>query len=204
MEGLFTRPDAWAGGSFELLIQLEEVDASAVRAALTAIWAHPTLEGCWLNIDTEPADQLRVSPGDESQCLHGIATLPNRTRVACDSLVVRDDRADWIYFGVPMGSLGHAYPVGAYPFEDGLPTDWRLPVSEWLRAIGEHTFATVKFRLGLIGWLLAGDVDAEEFAAHGLPEERWAGYLVPTDGRLKWYPSNQPSAPMTAGKRGGS
>ena len=112
----------------------------------------------------------------------------------------RDGGADWIYFGLPMGSLGNVLPVGAFPFEGDGDLSWRASIDGWLRRLAEHTFNAVAFRLGLVGWTDGMDGGAAELLRGGIPQERWCGFLVPEEDSLQWYPPTR-GAPMTIGRQ---
>lgn len=58
----FTRPGAWNGGSFEILIYLGPADEQGLKAALCRIWEHPALEGCWQDNSVEPGSAARIDP----------------------------------------------------------------------------------------------------------------------------------------------
>ena len=198
MPPLFTRAGAWTGGSYELLLEYEPLEVEALRSAVEHLWTHPSLDGCYRNLATEPGDQSRINlaEADPARLLCGIATLPNGDRAPSSSIVVADEEATWVYFGVPMGSLGYSYPVGAYPFADGLPLDWRNPLDKWLRGVAEFVFAAHPFRLGFIGWIDPLDTTAADIAEVGIPRERWRGYLVPDGSNLDWHPPTE-GAPFT-------
>jgi hypothetical protein len=157
------------------------------------------LNGCYLHHDQEPAEQTRVAPGTEpglDTCLRGVARLGALAPIACSTVVVREDGgSDWLYFGLPLGSLGTALPVGAFPFDDGLDLSWRPTVDGWLRLLAETLFTSQRFRLGLVGWTDGLDNSADELLENGVPKERWVGYLLPNGSSLTWYLPNQ-GAPM--------
>ncbi|MFD0374566.1 hypothetical protein [Streptomyces sp. NPDC127112] len=83
--------------------------------------------------------------------------------------------------------------IGGFPFgQDGgtVSLEWRRTLDNWLAAVGADIFQEVPFRLGLIGFELSGETDAEQLNGHA-PEERWEGYLLPTGGRLRFDPANR-------------
>ncbi len=197
---MFALPDTWNGGYFELMLELGGLADEQARQAVITLWQHPTLEGCYLERDVEPAQQQRLTPDTANTpwgSLYGIATLPNGKQVACWQWCMGEEEiTDVLCLGVPMGGLAQAYPVGAYPFDDGLPVDWREELSTWLRDIGETIYATVPFRLGVIGWEAGGNYSSEMLSAAGIPEERWDGLLWPQGQSVLWYPPTA-GAPMT-------
>jgi hypothetical protein len=83
-ERVFTADDAWAGGFYELAIEIGSRSDERLRAALAAIWQHPDLDGCYLERNREPSEQLRRLPASIEGGSHprGIARLPNGSRVA--------------------------------------------------------------------------------------------------------------------------
>jgi hypothetical protein len=210
MSQIFTESDAWHGGDFELALELGQRCDRRLQEATAALWSHPSLTGCYLESDKEPAEQERVEAGSMapgSACL-GVATTPSGHQVACRSVAIRyDDGTDWLYLCLPLGSLGNAYPVGAYPFDDGRSHSWVLEVSDWFREIAKLVFASMRFRGGVVGFeteFAFGDVPqdaspSEWLKEAGVGDQRWFGYLLPDDQGLQWFPPTEPDAPMTLG-----
>ena len=191
---MFTEPDTWTDGSFELVLELGPRDDQRLRDAVTALWGHADLSGCYLGKSREPASQPRCRSDQQPlrSHLYGVATTPLGGDVACVSYPIRfDDGIDWLYLDVPLGSLKTAYPIRAYPIGRQPSHDWVLPVSEWFRGIGEQVFAAVSFRLGLVGWEAdSPEVDSMLIERDGMPERRDIGYLWPGKGGLVWFPPN--------------
>lgn len=196
---IFTRDDAWSGGSYDLAIELGPRDDARLRRALQALWSGPDLDGCYESADREPQEQPRLGVGTLplETPLHGIARIGDRAPVACRTVIVRfDDGSDWIHVCLPLGSLGHILEVGAFPFDDGGDLSWRHPLDEWLCGLGRRVFDAVPFRLALIGWDGGELEDVDSFHASGVPAERSIGYLVPGADGLRWFPPNL-GAPLT-------
>jgi hypothetical protein len=189
---LFTGCDAWTGGFYELALEVGPRSDDRLLATLLALWEHPDLIGCYLDRTREPSEQPRVSPDrwEEGSHLLGVASLPNGSRVTCGNCVIRemDDGPDWLVFYLPVGSLGTAYPVRAFPFgsEADWPGPWRHEVEDWLAAVGQRVARSASFRLGLIGHEVSGEAYAADIIARGIPAERYFGYLWPS-GESKMY-----------------
>lgn len=200
MRRLFTAPDAWSGGDFDLLLLLGNVSEATTRDLLDRLWSHRTLQGCWLDRDVEPEDQSRVAAGDSKHelvaFLHGGATLPNGTQCNCRSVVGNDDDGTWLNLGIPLGGLAQSYSVGAYPFDDGSDLAWVVFVSEWLVDIARSVFARCPFEWGLVGFEVTDELGVRK---SDIPGERWIGYLRNESGRLAWYPPNMLRAPFSIG-----
>ena len=202
--GVFTKRDAWAGGDYELGLELGPRSDSRLCKAIMALWNHPTLEGCYLAPFREPSKQPRLIPGDhpdvlikhlsgEITLLLGVGRAPEIGRgkaFACCSSVLRlEDGVDWIYLGVPLGSL--PYRTRGYPMAEGSDLSWCKTVSEWLKSIAESVFEPIGFRLGMVGWELNGLEDsAEQIERDGIPKQRYCDYLWPSGGKLSWHPNN--------------
>jgi hypothetical protein len=192
---VFTPDDTWNGGCFELALEVGPRSDERLRAVVNALWQCPLLAGCYLDPAAEPWDQPLISPADRpldsGHRLLGIAALPNGARVACGSCLVREEEGpDWLDFYIPLGALGTAYPVGAYPFGSEPSRHWRAPVESWLAQIGLYVASRSSYSLGLIGWEVSGQVYAAEVAAQGVPSERWLGYLWPSDNAgVVYHPS---------------
>jgi hypothetical protein len=183
-EQLFTAKGAWYGGFYELALGIGPRSDERLRSALTTLWKHPDLEGCFFDRDREPTEQSRTKDFSMETGSHslGVASLPNGSRIVCGSCLVReDDGPDWLDFYLPLGSLGTAYPVGSFPFgtEADWPGTWRYEVEDWLARIGLWIAQSTLFQLGIIGFEVSGQVYSSEIACKGIPDERFIG-LLPT------------------------
>ena len=169
MENYFTSEDVWTGGGYELALELGPRSDERLQAALQAIWEEPFLQGCYLRLDVEPEQQSRLAPSlealESSGPLRGLATLPNGKRVACATCAVREEEgSDWLDLFLPLGSLGSAYAVGAFPFDDSSRSrEWREPLDGWLTSLGQRVFARVPYALGLIGFEVSGQSSTESW-----------------------------------------
>jgi hypothetical protein len=195
MERDFTASGVWNGGDFELELSFGPLDEADLRAGVAALWAHPTLAGCYLRQDRDTAQQPAFAPHDPAlplpnQVWYGFAALPNGARVPCRSCAGwYEGSIGFANLGVPTGSLELGYPIGAYPSVVEWLDDWRGPVSEWLRGIGEAVFAVRPFRLGQVGPEVMVDPDSPADRDDWVvPAVRGIGYLRPEKGQLVWYP----------------
>ena len=188
MSHLFTAPYAWAGGFYELAVELGPRSDERLQAALEAIWRREGLDGCYEDCDVEPSDQPQIAPTLETR-LFGVATMPKGQQVACGTIIVREDEGpDWICFYLPLGALNTAYDVGGYPFGGGSSSrPWREPLDDWLVRIAAAVFVAAPFPLALIGHEVSGTDYTDEVQKTGVPEERWAGMLWREDDRLVWH-----------------
>ena len=197
---LFTKPDVWNGGYFELAIEINPPSDSHLISVLRSIWQQPKLQGCYLDREVEPSGQKQINhemltletPSLQTH-LQGVATLPNDCKVACGTCFIREpDGSDWLVFYLPMGSLVEAYDVGGYPFgpPDMLHKEWQEPLEKWLASMGESVYEVQPFSLGLIGFEVSGEAYADTISTEGIPEKRVIGYLWPSGSRVEHYPSN--------------
>jgi hypothetical protein len=192
MTKIFTAPDTWVGGLYELALELPERSDGGVAQALSTIWQVPALTGCYLSRDVEPEAQTQVSRFDipHEGHVYGIAQLPNGKSCACGTYV-SDFDADglWIAFYLPLGSLGRSYHVGGYPFGDWNPAIEAsfVTVNTWLKEIGEAVYKHFHFVFGVIGFE-SGFEELKKDALAGIPETRPEGLIIPDKGGLQWYP----------------
>lgn len=197
---MFTEPDTWSGGYFELAIENGSRDDERLREAVAALWKHPSLVGCYLDVNREPQHQRQLAAELQpiETKLYGVATTPIGHEVACISIPLRFEAGiDWLYFSIPLGSLARVYRIGTYPFDDETSRDWILSVSEWFAKIGKSVFASTPFQLGVIGWEADDFLDVPKVKQDGVPDERWVGYLWPRNGELHWYAPNILRPPIT-------
>jgi hypothetical protein len=191
MQKLFTNDHTWSGGFYEIVFRLDESEDP--QQALSSLWSHPQLEGCYSDRNREPGQQEKVSPvgsGDQHHW-YGLATLPSQEQCAAGSLWTHfENTGTWLTFYIPLGSLGKAYPIGAFPFSGPSthsPKSWMLDVNDWLKGIAEGIFPRLQFSLALIGFEVEYLQVLEQLRS-GIPAERWEGILVVEEGQLTWYP----------------
>jgi hypothetical protein len=206
----FTDPAAWGGfGCHSLGLRYRNFSRARLQAARDALWSFPGLEGCWRRNDREPSAASRIASTyglDPGKPLYGLAHLPGSSGVACMARVrIEDHRLDddcplcrelalqagppdgWLDLGLPFGGLGLAYPIGAYPCDDGSSLAWRDEVDAWLRGLAEHVHRSVPFDMALIGWS-DGAFGPLPASAEEVWEERSLGYLFPGPRGLAWFP----------------
>ena len=183
----------WSGSFYELAIELGSPSDDRLRTALTRLWSHPSLDGCYLDRNQELDQQPRVSPlhWDVAPGAHllGLVQLPNGQQVACGSIIVReDDGPDWLDFYIPMVALMEVYGEGTYAFDEDVSAlrSWQEPLDKYLAELGAYVFAEVPFALGLIGHEVSGDVYAEQIAREGIPSQRYIGYLWPSHNKISY------------------
>jgi hypothetical protein len=152
---IFTpREHAWTGGHYVLGMEF----ANRCRGALSRLWNHPSLSGCYLLSDVEPSGQERIPIDGEKlhRSLYGVCTVPNGRKIACGTAfsMSADGVSWWIEFFVPLSSLRRVYPVGGYPYNCGPDYDgnWLAELEHWLVKIGTFVFETDPFKLGVVGF----------------------------------------------------
>jgi len=196
MAKLFTNQNTWFGGYYELAIEVGPTSDTHLLAALTAIWRHPLLEGCYLDSQKEPDEQPNVQPTSEllsKMRLHGVAQLPNGRRVACGTILIREDGgSDWLVFYLPLGALGEAYDIGEYPFDQPERSHdfWQKPLDEWLLELSKYIYKLSPFRLALIGFEVSGDAYSDQIQEDGIPLKRYFGYVWPQGDQVQYFPKN--------------
>lgn len=199
-KSLFTASDVWKGGSYELFIPAES--SKSVCSLLKALWTFPSLEGCYIRQDCEPATQSRVQPCENGieQRLYGLVTLPNRIVIPCASHAM--DYAGeagsppgyWISFEITMRALSISYPVGAYPFGPmHRVSEWKEHVDSFLTDVARWVHGKVPLGFALVGFEVdTAIVSPNAIRENGIPKERDAGILWNDGTELKWYPATRP------------
>ncbi len=61
MEMIFTEPDAWIGGFYELSVRSPDSPEEVKRKALYELWSLPDLQGCHWQRNVEPEAQEKIS-----------------------------------------------------------------------------------------------------------------------------------------------
>lgn len=195
----FTDAENWAGGYYELAVELGDTSDERLQRALTELWDAAGIEGCHVRRDREPAEQdevpRTVASLEEYGHLRGTVVLPSGHRVVCRCVAVREeDGPDWLDFCLPLGALGRTdRRVRGFPFgDDGgeVSLRWRRPLDEWLATVGTKVFRAVPFRLGLIGFETSGRAYAHDLGGTA-PAERWEGHLLPSGATVRFDPANR-------------
>ncbi len=194
MNDVFTKPDAWAAEYIELLLYFgNDASDSNLAGILEAAWGWSSLDGPYLENNVEPeAQELQsISSLDnfETSGLYGVATLPNSCKAAFVTYVIIDDDGLFVSLELPFGSLGEAYPVHEFPFEGAATDAWDLEVSTWLSELGQYIFERFPFTRAVIGFEITAH-EYVELVNFALPLRRCHGYLVPEDGKLRYYAQN--------------
>jgi hypothetical protein len=194
----FTTTDNWAGGGYELAIEVGQPSDERLGRALGALWHAARIRGCYASREHEPHDLDPVPCTVESLerfgHLRGQVAIPGGEVVVCGAAAVREEYgSDWLDFYLPIGALSRVDPrVGAFPFADDADQGmaWRQPIDEWLAGIGTQVYAAVDYRLGLIGWEASGQVYAKDLDRDRPPPQGF-GYLHPGDGELRYLPATR-------------
>ncbi len=198
----FSASGVW-GDFFELDIDLGAPAVETLQRAALALWDHPDLEGCWTENKIEPVRASAVRPeawtryiGQEGGVCYGLARVPGIGVTPClVSLCIGSDYMT-MQLCLSMKAIGSVVRVGAYPFDDGTPTDWIIPTSAWLAGVASVVHQASPLVVGVIGW--EGDSgEAKRFRTEGVPQERWVGYVVPSGKEVEYYPPNILTPPMT-------
>lgn len=189
-----TVDDEWAGGYFEIEIYLGEISVHTAKEFADAFWKYQYLNGPFEERSLETFSPLQLT--EDGADGYGKATIPDGGEILCHhSMIYFADDRNWIsQFGLPMGSLGAVYDVGAYPSDDGRPTDWIVPVSDWLINLAEHAFRTVPFDLAAVGFEIyhpSGEIIPADIPSG----ERWDGYLKRDGMKLDWFPPTEIQEP---------
>lgn len=197
MPQLFTHPEAWAGGFYELSIELKPSPDERLPHIIQAIWNHPNIAGCWLERDKETDQQPRLNPNIDLLAdafhIYGLATLSDGCIVPCGTISSRDTGgSDWAILYIPLGALH--FGTSGYPFmDDGFEAleIWRSPLESWFAEIGTDIYKQVAFQLALIGFEPENSHNAEQVANFGIPMEREIGYLWAENNQLQYFPRTQ-------------
>lgn len=202
MKQLFTDAGVWSGGFYELVFKVPDPSQKGARKAVIALWKDPAIEGCFLERDREPVQQVRISSAEIPLQSHsyGIATLSNGNVCVCGSFWgTYGEKGSWVTLYLPLGSLGKAYPTGAYPFNrKGEPSSgtWLREINLWLKNIAEAVYEQAPFKVAMIGYEV-DFLEVKEQMLTAVPEKRWEGILVPKGDELLWYPPNVYVPPLT-------
>jgi hypothetical protein len=199
-EPIFTAPEAWIGGFYELAINLEQRSDEHSRAAMAALLSYPKLDGLYLERNKEPQDQPRVDASGRVEDHHfGVLTLPNGGKLPFGCYIFHlEYEPDWLEVFIPLGSINKFYPTEGYPFNPTMQVymKWQQEIDLALVDAARHIYRHVSFPSGLIGFEL--DVDEMEqlywdSVAELPPDNLHRGYLWAGKNGLEWHPPGEQS-----------
>ena len=193
MQGVFTIPDAWSGGSIELLILIHDSSKNIRVKISNTLWQFPFIDGPYTSNQIEPELQVKKSTND-TEARFGIAELNDGKKFAFGTSVIEDEDGVWLYAGIPMGSLAQFFPVGGYPFESSNHQNWQPQVHEWFVSLAKHLHESLPYERGVIGWLTSSEVD--EIVDQIIPDERHSTYILWCKNGLEIFEVNTNNSPM--------
>jgi len=189
----------WAGGFYELAIEIGPTDDRRLEETLTALWRIAAIEGCFVGGRAGRSGRVAVpvslSSLETAGHLRGAVTLPGNRVSVCGVVALREEKAgtgrsDWLVLYVPLGALARIDPrVRGFPFDDqsgAASLAWRRPLDMRLADVGTRVYTEVPFELALVGLESVGEIHAEGLQA-GIPTVRMHGILAPVDGKLRYY-----------------
>jgi len=189
----FRAADNWAGGYYELAIEVGPRSDARLQRVLTAMWSAADVQGCFGDRSREPQDQEPIECTVESLMrfghLQGQVRLPTGQLVVCGCVAILEDGADtidWLDFYIPLGALDR---TGITYHESGQQFFRSQVLDDWLAAVGTEAFRTADFHAGYIGFETSGCTDAATLNGR-MPESRGIGYLLPQDGVLRYGAAN--------------
>jgi hypothetical protein len=183
---LFTAPDAWKGGYYEMALLFDPRTREA--EALGVLWSFPKLDGPFSSQFVEPSEQLIAAIEGDIR-LNGALSLPGGARVACASFIYRHDDQIEVDLSISVGSLSSAWPeVGSSPFVSAEEAAaWEPRLEEALVEVARHVHSRTPFLRGLIDFEGIGFTD--ELSRPGpIPEERKVGIIEVVGADLQWWP----------------
>lgn len=164
--------DDWAGGFYELAVDLGDSNPARLEDALRA------LRECAGMTPSQPITASAIG-----RHIRGMTSLAGGQRIVCGTWSVQLPERDHASFYLPLGALARIDPrVGGYPFEPNATGSltWRRPLDAWLRQLAERVFAVVPFVRGAIGF------EADDALEAGVSDDRWCSLLIPEDGALSF------------------
>jgi hypothetical protein len=183
---VFTKPDVWYGGFYELAIELgPHGDNDLILAALSSIWGQPEVLGPFLDNDIEPSLQQRAQLNTEERHLYGVLHLNNSSALCCGSYVVQEDvepgGSDWILFYVPAQSAHQV--LGGSIEEMDIFSEELIPLVKQYCKMAGAIFQRAAYRMALVGFEVSGEAYADTITSKEL-RGAGRGALLPRNHRL--------------------
>lgn len=198
----FTEPGVWSEDCLDLHLDFARPDADTLVRAVSALWSHPHLQGCWLDEGQEPTSETRVvapyfareqrarwgPPEFEGPpTLYGLARVHGRHPVPCAAYSGLGGDYMFLSLSFRAPALRRWMPSSIEPEGACGPK-----MFAWLAEVGRHVHETIPIRCAVIGW---EPTLPEETALRRREFEPSYGYLLPSPGALEFVPPHRFSAP---------
>jgi hypothetical protein len=192
MNDIFLNPDSWAGGTFDALMFFGLTGHDRTTDIANWMWTYDRLNGPYQQMNIPMSQQSKVVPNFTDDCCDRLVGVYRHRDGLCSPFVhttILDDAGLWIYAGIPMGGFPEDWDIGAYPFNDGKPTDWMLPFINDLRLLTAYVRQRFPILIASYGCLDATICDIFEDALKGkIGNDRWYPIELQTEIGLQYYP----------------
>jgi hypothetical protein len=177
MSNPFQNPDAWAGGTFDVLMFFGTTSLDRTIDIARELWCFERLDGPYRHRHLLPTEQDIVNPDfteDGCEQLVGVYRHQDGESSPFVHTTIRGDDGLWVYAGIPMGGFPERWNVGAYPFDDGKSVDWVLDITSDLRLLAYHIRERYPMLAIAYGWFDVSILDTIDDAMRGIVhEDRW-------------------------------
>ncbi len=189
----FTEEGIWTAKCLDLYLEFAEPNAATVLEAISALWAHIDLQGCWVNNDREPMVATRLpAPFYEDAEVdtwgppefnvptprYGFAMMRGRTCVPCATYIGLDEDCAFLKLSFRSAAIQRRVPPR---IEAEGPCDPAM--FRWLAAIGRSVHNRVPIHIGIVGWEVVASKDSEMYERKF---EATQGYLLPNADGLEY------------------
>jgi hypothetical protein len=202
MSTLFTKTDAWTGGSIDVLMFFPGAGVEHAIRVGRRLWGFASLDGPYRERTIEPASQPTADftrfTSEGCEQLLGVMHYADGSCSPFIHTSIIDDDGLWVYAGPSLGGLPQDWGVGAYPFCDGRPITWLAPLYTTLRDLAQHVHSHSPVRVAAFGWLdLAAPDMLLSVLRDGVPPDRWVGLSLWDGDCPAYYAPTHSEAPMS-------
>ena len=188
----FQNPDAWSGGTFDVLMFFGPTSLDRTIEISNRIWRYPLLNGPYRERSILPSQQVKVEPSfSEDGCEQLVGEFRHQDNLISpfvQTTIIGDDGL-WIYAGIPMAGFPDTWDVGAYPFDDGKPLDWIIKINGELKLLADFVREKYPVLALALGWFDVSILDTIEDAMDGkIHDDRWHHLEIQTGDEWMTYP----------------
>jgi hypothetical protein len=141
---------------------------AALRAALSAVWSHDSLEGPYTDGGSAERLDIMSMPLPQEFTLSGKAAIPGAGTVPVTLDVCNSNGRDHLDLSVELANLIDRWPeIRLFPNNDAQYRDWAGPLDGWLEEIARSAVSTSLLRRAIIGW--DAQQRSEEFICGSYP-----------------------------------
>lgn len=129
---------------------------------------------------------------------YGEITLPNGNSLPFVTFCYKIKGIYFWSFSIAIGALEElsGYDLAGYPLGTKKDRKWVIDLSKFFYHLAREIFRNAAFDSGGIGYIAGCEEDIKDLIIETIPQERWFGYLLNQNDKLRWFAPNKFGGPI--------